>query len=65
MIWQKTFHKIERFCEMGDLWRKEYLRRIDKAIEYIDADYINGEVNGLSWLEVRKLLDILQGSDKE
>lgn len=20
----KSFHKIERFCEMGDLWRKEY-----------------------------------------
>lgn len=32
---------------------------IDKAIEYINADYINGQVDGLSWLETRNLLDIL------
>lgn len=33
---------------------------IDKAIEYINADYVNGRIDGLSWLEVRNLLDILK-----
>lgn len=39
--------------------------RIDKAIEYIEADYINGEIDGLSWLEVHKLLEILKGDSNE
>ena len=34
--------------------------KIDKAIEYINADYVNGKVDGLSWLEVDKLLKILK-----
>lgn len=33
---------------------------INNAIEYINADYVNGRIDGLSWLEVRNLLDILK-----
>lgn len=43
-------------------WKEESQRQkevIDKAIEYINADYVNGRIDGLSWLEVRNLLDIL------
>ena len=37
---------------------------INNAIEYINADYVNGRIDGLSWLEVRNLLDILKEVSK-
>ena len=37
---------------------------IDNAIEYINSDYVNGIIDGLSWLEVRNLLDILKEASK-
>ena len=37
---------------------------IDKAIEYINSDYVNGIIDGLSWLDVRNLLDILKEASK-
>ena len=55
----------ELFNEMVN-WKEESQKQkevIDKAIEYINADYINGRIDGLTWLEVRNLLDILE--DKE
>lgn len=57
----------ELFNEMVN-WKEESEKQkevIDKAIEYINADYINGQVDGLSWLEVRNLLDILKGAQNE
>lgn len=48
-----TYEQLEQQCRK----QKEV---IDKAIEYINADYINGRIDGLSWLEVRNLLDILK-----
>ena len=43
---------------------KELKERIDKAIEYMGANYINAKCNGLTWLEARTLLKILKGEDK-
>ena len=42
-----------------------YKSRIEKAVEYIKADYINGLVDGLSWLEVQELVKILNGRSDE
>ena len=44
---------------------QEATRRTDKAIEFMEKDYINGKCNGLTWIEARQLLDILKGVDKE
>lgn len=44
---------------------KDYKSRIEKAVEYIKADYINGLVDGLSWLEVQILVKILNGRSDE
>ena len=51
--------KLEKYT--NNLLRKNKKQKedIDKAIEYINADYVNGIIDGLSWLEVRNLLDIL------
>ena len=48
----KQIDDLEQQC-------KKQKEVIDKAIEYINADYVNGRIDGLSWLEVRNLLDIL------
>ena len=52
--------KLEKYT--NNLLRKNKKQKevIDKAIEYINADYVNGIIDGLSWLEVRNLLDILK-----
>lgn len=54
----KNSDEIEKFHQEKD----NLQNRIDNAVEYINADYINGKVDGLSWLEVRELLDILKES---
>lgn len=43
---------------------KQQKEVINNAIEYINADYVNGRIDGLSWLEVRNLLDILKEVSK-
>ena len=48
--------------EYEEYYAEDLQNRIDNAVEYINADYINGKVDGLSWLEVRELLDILKES---
>lgn len=61
----------DEFVNVTQLWKeykqivkdkKDLQNRIDNAVEYINADYINGKVDGLSWLEVHELLDILKES---
>ena len=48
--------------EYVEYYEEDLQKRIDNAVEYINADYINGKVDGLSWLEVHELLDILKES---
>ena len=61
----------DEFVNVTQLWKeykqivkdkKDLQNRIDNAVEYINADYINGKVDGLSLLEVHELLDILKES---
>ena len=54
---QMLIDKLEQQC-------KKQKEVIDKAIEYINDDYVNGIIDGLSWLEVRNLLDILKEASK-
>ena len=49
----KYIENLEQQC-------KKQKEVINNAIEYINADYVNGRIDGLSWLEVRNLLDILK-----
>lgn len=66
----KEINAIE--CMNGSCKSVKYLEQqckkqkevINKAIEYINADYVNGRIDGLSWLEVRNLLDILKEASK-
>ena len=59
----KRLKEINKITELEQQCKKQK-EVIDKAIEYINADYINGRIDGLSWLEVRNLLDILKEVSK-
>lgn len=57
--WDKLF-EICRYIYNLEQQCKKQKEVINNAIEYINADYVNGRIDGLSWLEVRNLLDILK-----
>lgn len=50
---------LKEEVEYQDQWRREYLERIDKAIEYINAMYIPFENN----YQRKELFDILEGKE--
>ena len=61
---EKEIEDLKEQVEYQDLWREEYLSRINKAIEYMQifVDFDECLINGKSF---RKAIDILRGSDKE
>ena len=61
---EKRLKKINKLTDLEQQCKKQK-EVIDNAIEYINADYVNGRIDGLSWLEVRNLLDILEEGKNE
>ena len=62
--YEKMKRDMQRQIQILKNKNKKQKEVIDKAIEYINYDYINGRIDGLSWLEVRNLLDILEEVSK-
>ena len=57
-------HHIEFFLDISRKDNKELKRRIDKAIGYIKGWQSFPHTNGSTHNELRNLLNILQGEDK-
>ena len=63
----KEIEDLKEQVEYQDLWRNEYLSRIDKAIEFVERkqEDINNGGNDMSYIQMTQLLEILKGSDKQ
>ena len=66
---KEEIEDLKEQVKYQDLWRKEYLSRIDKAIEFIEEHNIIGTnkeylPSGIEKCYSLELMEILQGSDK-
>lgn len=66
VAYKKLIEEIEDLkeqVEYQDLWRKEYLSRIDNAIEFVERkqEDINNGGNDMSYIQMTQLLEILKG----